>query len=139
MERGLLWLPLLGIFIWLYWQGKNEFEKVQGYENWSKQFERSKYDIYAVLAQKGSDLSWGKPTRKGIVDLQIFSLKDVKSIYLIVDDQQVSLETLPSKGRAALEFVLPSGAVRVPFTEIPLAADWAKHLQGELERLHHLL
>ena len=137
MERGLLWLPLLGIFIWLTWQGRNEFQKVQAYQNWAKQFERSKYDIYAVLAQNGSHLTWGKPTPKGLIDLQSFSLTDVKSIRLIVNDQPVSLETPPRKGRAiALEFIFTSDAtVRVPFTEVPLAVDWAKYLQQELQRL----
>lgn len=137
MERGLLWLPLLGIFIWLTWQGRNEFQKVQAYQNWAKQFERSKYDIYAVLAQSGSNLTWGKPTPKGIIDLQTFSLDDVKSIHLIVNDQPVSLETPPTKGRAiALEFIFTSDtSVRVLFTEVPLAVDWAKYLQQELQRL----
>lgn len=137
MERGLLWLPLLAIFIWLTWQGRNEFQKVQAYENWAKQFERSKYDIYAVLGQSGSNLTWGKPTPKGLIDLQTFSLKDVKSVDLIVDDKPVSLETPQGKGRAiALEFVFSSNAtVRVPFTEVPLAVDWAKYLQQELQRL----
>lgn len=137
MERGLLWLPLLGIFIWLTWQGRNEFQKVQAYQNWAKQFERSKYDIYAVLAQNGSNLTWGKPTPKGLIDLQTFSLNDVNSIRLIVNDQPVSLETPPRKGRAiALEFIFTSDAtVRVPFTEVPLAVDWAKYLQQELQRL----
>lgn len=136
MERGLLWLPLLGIFIWLTWQGRNEFQKVQAYQNWAKQFERSKYDIYAVLAQSGSNLTWGKPTRTEPVDLQTFSLNDVKTIRLIVNDQPVSLETPPKKGAIALEFIFRSDAtVRVPFTEIPLAVDWAKYLQQELQRL----
>lgn len=136
MERGLLWLPLLGIFIWLTWQGRNEFQKVQAYQNWAKQFERSKYDIYAVLAQNGSNLTWGKPTPKGLIDLQSFSLNDVKSIRLIVNDQPVSLETPPSKGTIALEFIFTSDVtVRVPFTEVPLAVDWAKYLQQELQRL----
>ncbi len=139
MERGLLWLPLLAIFIGLAWQGRKEFQKVEGYQHWAKQFERSKYDIYAVLAQSGSNLTWGKPTPKGLIDLQSFSLKDVKSIDLIVDDRRVSLETPPGKGRAiALEFIFSSDAiVRIPFTEIPLAVDWAKYLQG-LQRLQSL-
>ncbi len=62
MERGLIWLPLLGLFIWLAWQGRNEFQKVEAYQNWAKQFEKSKYDIYAVLGQNGNELTWGKPT-----------------------------------------------------------------------------
>ena len=136
MERGLLWLPLLVIFTWLAWQGRNEFQKVQAYENWAKQFERSKYDIYAVLAQKGSDLTWGKPTPKGIIDLKTFSLKNVRSLDLVVDKKLVSLETPPNKGRAiALEFIFADGeTVGVPFTQVPLAVDWAKYLQQELQK-----
>jgi hypothetical protein len=136
MERGLLWLPLLVIFTWLAWQGRNEFQKVQAYENWAKQFERSKYDIYAVLAQEGSDLTWGKPTPKGIIDLKTFSLKNVRSLDLVVDKKLVSLETPPNKGRAiALEFIFADDAtVRIPFTQVPLAVDWAKYLQQELQK-----
>lgn len=137
MERGLLWLSLLVVFIWLAWQGRNEYQKVEAYRNWAEQFERAKYDIYAVLAQKGSNLTWGKPTPKGPIKLETFSLKDVQSIRLIVDDKPVSMETPPSKGGdIALEFVFrAAGSVRVPFTEIPLAAEWGKHLQQEWQRL----
>ena len=135
MERGLLWLPLLVIFTWLAWQGRNEFQKVQAYENWAKQFERSKYDIYAVLGQKGSDLTWGKPTPKGIIDLKTFSLKNVRSLDLVVDEKVVSLETPPNKGTSALKFILADGeTVRVPFTQVSLAVDWAKYLQQELQK-----
>lgn len=137
MERGLLWLPLLAVFIWLAWQGWNEYQKVEAYQNWAKHFERAKYDIYAVLAQNGSNLTWGKPTRQGPINLETFSLKDVQSIRLLVDEKPAQLETPPSKGRAiALEFVFDAAAsVRVPFTEIPLAVQWVKHLHQELQRL----
>ena len=137
MERGLLWLLLLAVFIWLTWQGWNEYQKVEAYRNWAEQFERAKYDIYAVLGQNGSNLTWGKPTRTGPIDLQTFSLTDVQAIRLIVDEKPVSLETPPNKGKAiALEFVQNRAAtVRVPFTEVPLAAEWGKYLQRELQRL----
>jgi hypothetical protein len=137
MERGLLWLPLLAAFIWLTWQGWNEYQKVEAYRVWAQQFERSKYDIYAVLAENDSNLTWGKPTRKGPVEVQTFSLKDVKAIRLLVDDKPTDLEALPSKGRvASLEFVFaPAASVKVPFTEIPLAAEWGKFLQQELQNL----
>ena len=136
MEKGLVWLPLLAVFIGLAWSGWNEYQKVEAYGNWASQFERAKYDIYAVLGQQGSELTWGKPTRKGPVELETFSLKDVQSIRLLVDDQVVELETPPPKGRAALEFLLPepTASIKVPFTEIPLAAEWGKYLQKELQR-----
>ena len=138
MEKGLLWLPLLGAFIWLAQQGWNEYQKVEAYRNWASGFERAKYDIYAVLGQKGSDLTWGKPTRQGPVNLATFSLKEVQSIRLLVDEQPVDMQAPPDNGRAvALEF-LPSNtsaSIKIPFTEIPLAAEWGKFLQKELHQL----
>ncbi|MEQ8995651.1 MAG: hypothetical protein RID53_04000 [Coleofasciculus sp. B1-GNL1-01] len=131
MERGLLWLPLLAVFIWLAWSGWNEYQKVEAYRVWAEQFERAKYDIYAVLGQKEKNLTWGKPTRSGPVDLETFSLNDVQSIKLVVDGQDVGLENPPKKGRAiALEFLLPESTVQVPFTEIPLAVEWGNFLRN---------
>ncbi|MEH2276113.1 MAG: hypothetical protein V7K40_15330 [Nostoc sp.] len=138
MERGLLWLPLLVIFFWLTWEGSKEYQKVEAYRTWAEQFERAKYDIYAVLGQKGNNLTWGKPTPKGLIKLETFSLLDVKKIHLLVDDKSVDVEDIPNKGRSIeLEFLFSesTNSVRVPFTEIPLAAEWGKFLQGVLEDL----
>ncbi|HEY9829841.1 MAG TPA: hypothetical protein V6D26_04625, partial [Stenomitos sp.] len=108
MERGLLWLPLLAVFIWLAWSGWNEYQKVEAYRHWAFQFERAKYDIYAVLGQKGSDLTWGKPTRQGPIELETFSLQEVKVIRLLVDEQTADLDKPPQQARAiALEFLFP--------------------------------
>ncbi|MEG4807221.1 hypothetical protein QUA82_06255 [Microcoleus sp. F8-D3] len=136
MERGLMWLPLLAIFIFLAWAGWNEYQKLETYRVWAEQFEVAKYDIYAVLGQKEDCLTWGKPTRSGPVNLQTFSLKDVESLRLSVNSQAVDLESPPNSGSPiALEFLLKdSAAVQVPFTEIPLATKWGKHLQQELQR-----
>lgn len=136
MERGLLWLPLLAVFIWLAWAGWNEYQKVEAYRDWAKQFQRSKYDIYAVLGLAGREITWGKPTRKGPVNLQTFSLDDVQSIVLLVDGQPADLEAPPSGERAAaLEFVFATATApaRVPFTEVALAVEWGKQLQQELQ------
>lgn len=136
MERGLIWLPLLAIFFWLAWSGWNEYQKVEAYRHWAAQFDRAKYDIYAVLGQKESELTWGKPTRTGPVELKTFSLKDVQSIRLLVDDQLADLEMPPEKGGAiALEFLFPesTASIKVPFTEIPLAVEWGNYLQKELQ------
>ncbi len=138
MERGLLWLPLLVMFFWLAWQGSKEYQKVEAYRTWAEQFERAKYDIYAVLGQKGNNLTWGKPTPKGPIKLETFSLLDVNQIQLLVDDKLVDVENPPDKGRSIeLEFLFSESpkSVRVPFTEIPLAAEWSKFLQGVLQDL----
>lgn len=138
MERGLLWLPLLVAFFWLAWQGSREYQKLEAYRIWAEQFDKSKYDIYAVLGLKEQNITWGKPTPKGLINLATFSLLDVKEIRLLVDDKVVEVENFPRKGRLIeLEFITSeSASIRIPFTEVPLAANWCKYLQGVLLGLH---
>ncbi|BAB75241.1 hypothetical protein ACN23B_17790 [Anabaena sp. FACHB-709] len=138
MERGLFWLPLLIIFFWLAWQGSKEYQKVEAYRIWAEQFDRAKYDIYAVLGQKGNDITWGKPTAKGLIQLQTFSLLDVQEIQLVVNNEVVDIEAPPEKGRSIelkFNFAESASSVLVPFTEIPLATEWGKFLQRVLHKL----
>jgi hypothetical protein len=130
MERGLLWLPLLLAFIGLAWSGWNEYQKLEAYKIWAEKFENAKYDIYAVLGKQGDKLTWGKPTRKGMVDLETFSLNNVKTLNLSVSDRPTDLNNLPTKGKPALEFVLDSdNSIKIPFTDISLAAKWYRYLK----------
>lgn len=136
MERGLIWLPLLGLFFWLAWTGWREFQKVEAYQRWAADFDRAKYDIYAVLGQKDDQITWGIPTRNGPINLESASLKTLESVRLQVKGQPMAFDNPPSKGRA--ELVL-SGRDRatpilIPFTEPPLAAQWGQFLQREIER-----
>ena len=135
MERGLLWLPLLGAFIWLAWMGKKEYDQVENYRHWAEGFDRAKYDIYAVLGQKDKLLTWGKPTRKAIINLQTFSLEQVQQINLVVDGQAIDLQKLPDRGKDIyLEFIFSdqSPAIKIPFTEVPLANQWCEFLRSQL-------
>ncbi|MCE2698883.1 MAG: hypothetical protein LW859_15975 [Anabaena sp. 49633_E8] len=112
-------------------------KELQAYQIWAEQFERAKYDIYAVLAQKGDDITWGKPTTKGPIELETFSLLDVQEIRFLVNGNAVDIENPPPKGRKIeLEFLLTTPkSICVPFTEVPLAAEWGKFLQRTLKNL----
>lgn len=137
MERGLLWLPLLGVFIGLAWAGWNEYRKVQAYETWAADFERSKYDIRAILGQAENTVTWGRPTRQGPVDLRSLSLADVDTLELKVNGQTFSPEVDPPAGQPGeIVFILKSGEVyNVPFTDGILANRWRKALHQSLQAL----
>ena len=130
MERGLLWLPLLVAFIWLAWSGWNEYQKVEAYKIWAENFDNAKFDIYSVLGKKGREITWGKPTRKGMVDLDSFSVDEVEEINLLVGNDAVDLDNLPTKGKPFLEFTFSDRqpSVKIPFTDIPLAAKWLNYI-----------
>jgi hypothetical protein len=132
MERGLLWLPLLVVFFWLAWAGWNEYQKVESYKRWAEQFERHKYDIYAVLGQKGDRLTWGKPTRKDPIDIQTVTFPEIERIRFRIDnkfyDQKDAEFPLNSKN-ISLELVLKTGEMpNIKFTDIDIAAAWYRFL-----------
>ncbi|MEC4805144.1 MAG: hypothetical protein SAJ12_07545 [Jaaginema sp. PMC 1079.18] len=132
MERGLLWLPLLALFIGLAWAGWHEYQKLEAYNRWAADFDTAKYDIYAVLGQKGQEITWGKPTRREPIEIQQFSLQDVAAIRLWVNERVASWENPPQRGKTALEFEFKGdrASTRIPFTDPTLAARWGKHLDA---------
>ncbi len=131
MERGLLWLPLLLFFVGLAWVGWYEYQKVETYQRWSQAFDQAKYDIYAVLGQKGKLLTWGQPGRKHPRNLTTFSLDTVSQIELQVDHQGVNPENLPTKGKPSLifQFSQDNSRIEIPFTDISLAKRWWQYLE----------
>lgn len=137
MERGLLWLPLLGVFIWLAWAGWNEYQKLEAYRVWAQQFERAKYDIYAALGQRGDRLVWGTPTRQGPVAIQEIALQSVQQIALYGSDVALpSAAPVPKGCQVALEVCLAEGdRYWIPFTDVELATAWQNQLQTLQESL----
>ncbi|MEM1291429.1 MAG: hypothetical protein AAGH67_08145 [Cyanobacteria bacterium P01_H01_bin.162] len=130
MERGLLWLPLLGVFIWLAWAGWHEYRKLEAYKIWATEFERAKYDIYAALGQVDARLVWGRPTRQGPKQLQAVTLDAVTQIALRTSPSLPATASLPKGCDVCLELTLESGEHRwIPFTDTALAAAWQNRLQ----------
>ena len=137
MERGLIWLPLLGLIIGLTWVGWREYQKVEGYRIWSEQFEKAKYDIYAVMGLKDNQITWGKPTPKGILDLETFSLQEVADIKLSLGDLFINIDNLPTKKtqdilQLTFNFRKDNKVVKIPFTETELAAKWQQFLLSNI-------
>jgi len=136
MERGLLWLPLLGIFCWLAWSGWNEYQKIEAYRVWAEAYEKTKYDIYSVVGQKDRDLTWGKPTRSGPVNLQTFCLDEIEAVNLLINQELTNLDNLDLNGSVAIEFKFlgDRNSICIPFTQVSLAAEWVKYLRQEVSK-----
>ncbi len=136
MVHGLLWLPLLIFFFWITWAGWNEYQKVETYKQWATQFERAKYDIFAALGQTGRSLTWGLPTRQGVVNLQTLELDDIHSIHLFTKGDDKFAKTAKSdtqKSEALLQFQLRNGdSSQIPFTDAELAQKWHDFLATTL-------
>jgi hypothetical protein len=148
MIHGLLWLPLLMAFIGLAWAGALEYQKLEAYKTWATDFERAKYDIYAVLGQRGQSLTWGVPTRKGPIQLESFDFEAIQSVALTSAQQVIQpvespveaqsstkSSTFAQKGKIALRFVHKTGKVsQVPFTDYTIAEQWFEYLAPLLNR-----
>lgn len=144
MERGLIWLPLLALIIGLTWVGWQEYQKVEGYRIWSDGFDKAKYDIYAVIGLKDREISWGKPTPKGIANLETFALADVTEVVLMLGDRQIDTQNLvteqtkakKTKAAPQLTFTLTTQdkTIQIPFTEIETALKWQEYLARDLSK-----
>jgi hypothetical protein len=129
MERGLVWSVLLVVFCWLTWSGWYEYQKVQVYEKWAANFEKSKYDIYSVLGLKNREITWGKPSGKGVINPETFALENVISMTVLVDKKPINLDNIPRKGNPEIVFTLAEKVIKIPFTDIELAVKWCNYLQ----------
>lgn len=132
MERGLLWLPLLAMFIGLAWAGWAEYTKIEAYKLWAENFDQAKYDLYSIIGYRNGVITYGKATRKGMVDLKTVAIADLAQISLSVNDQPIEdLENLPTKGKASLVLHTKQNqdSFKIPFTQIDLAAKWVAYLQ----------
>ncbi len=138
MERGILWLPLLGAFIWLAWAGKKEYQKVQAYELWAKDFERHKYDIYAVLGQQGDRLTWGIPTTTVPVNLKTIDFEEIHTIQLKIDQklyQEIPrnlTNNLTSKPKKIAIELNSDPNLSIPFSDLEISYNWYKYLSDRL-------
>jgi len=135
MLHGLMWFPLLFAFMGLAWAGWNEYRKVEAYRIWAETCDRAKYDVQAILGQRGRQLIWGTPTRQGPVSQQSVSLDDVKSIQVLVNGTPVSGADGSQKGQVALQLCLSDGATEsVRFMELDMALKWGQALRQDLPR-----
>ncbi len=134
MLHGLMWFPLLGAFIWLARAGYIEYQKLEAYKRWAVEFDRCKYDIYAVIGLKDRQITWGKPTNGEPIDLQTFSLDTVSDIKLIIDGKPIEPNNLPATGKKIelqFQFTDRTQPVNIPFTEISMAVEWAVFLSND--------
>ncbi|MGD1937553.1 MAG: hypothetical protein ACFCA4_08375 [Cyanophyceae cyanobacterium] len=146
MIHGLMWLPLLGIFIGLAYAGWNEYQRLEAYKVWAEDFERAKYDVRAALGQRDRLLTWGTPTRQGPTQLKTVSLDHIQQLQVLLDQELIDPQRIapddldnnpyPNKKSIALELTLDAQAdgegrsqVTIPFTDSVLAIRWGQALQ----------
>lgn len=125
MVRGLMWLPLLALFIGLAWAGWNEYRKVEAYKVWVQSFERAKYDVYAALGQQGDVLTWGVPTRQGVVETSSLDMTEVETAAIEINGEAIAPDAPLPNGRCSIGFVLHNGdRTSIPFTNADMAVEW---------------
>ena len=133
MERGLLWLPLLGTFITLTWLGWRSYRQVESYRTWAQDFDTAKYDTAAVAGLKDGLLTWGKPHSNGPIDLQTISLDDICRVDLLVNDTALDWppQELPTGKTFALALYGSADTKpnEVPFSDVKLAIAWCQKLK----------
>ncbi|NJK34110.1 MAG: hypothetical protein HC919_03695 [Oscillatoriales cyanobacterium SM2_2_1] len=85
MLEGILWLPLLGVFGWLFWAGRQEYGRREAYRSWAESFERHSYDRRVLVGQQGDRLIWAQPTTAVPQVLHTVPLSQLLEVQLLID------------------------------------------------------
>ncbi len=136
MEKGLLWLPLLGLLGWLVWAGRREWQQVEAYRQWAPTVERHKYDRHGVLGQRGDRLFWGAPWRGALPPhhFQEWERETIARVEWVMNGQiwDAPPEPLPPIRNLALRLILRDGSHQdLGFTHAnpEIAQNWYRFLQ----------
>jgi hypothetical protein len=139
MVEGLLWLPLLGVFIWLFWAGRQEYGRREAYRTWAEAFERHSYDRLAIVGQQGDRLTWGQPTTADPQSLQSVVLSQLHDAQLWIDGHSWDSPTtiLPLQVRDVRLVLRDRDGHRweIAFADKAIARTWWVYLRTHIDAL----
>ncbi len=130
MMHGLLWLPLLLVFVLLTALGWLERRRQTLYRSWAKDSELAKLDESGAARLKNGVISWssfeaGKFQEKGSFDITRLELVELMAL----SSGEAPL-TNESQGQCRLRLVGCGEEIDVPFSDADRARQWMAQLMG---------
>ncbi len=131
MIHGLLWFPLLLVFVLLTALGWLERRRQNLFLMWSKGSELSKLDgCGAARLQKGI-LSWSSFEAGNFQEQGFFEIKKLELIELMALASGDAPLTQESQGRCRLRLVGNGKEMDVPFSDAERAREWMDQLMAK--------
>ena len=128
MIHGLIWFPLLVIFILLTALGWVERRRQNLFLNWAKGAELSKLDGSGAARLKEGILSWSSFEAGNFKDQNTFEITKLELLELMALTSGEAPLTTESQGRCRLRLIGDGKEMDVPFSDTEQARKWMNQL-----------
>lgn len=130
MTQGLLWLPLLLIFVLLTGLGWLERRRQQLFRDWAAGSELSKLDGCGAARLVNGELSWSSFESGRFVPQGQFPIKQLEMVELLSLGSGEAPLTAESEGACRLRLVGGGLQQDLPFSDAVLARRWINELMS---------
>ena len=128
MLHGLLWLPLLLIFVLLTALGWLERRRQNLFRRWAEGAELCKLDSSGAASLKNGKLRWSAFEAGSFEDKDSFTIKKLELIELMALTSGEAPLTIESQGKCRLRLVGDGKEMDVPFSDADRAREWMEQL-----------
>ena len=131
MIHGLLWLPLLMVFILIAALGWLERRRQNLYLVWAQGSELAKLDGTGAAKLKDGSLSWSSFQAGEFKEEGTFEVKKLEMVELLALSSGEAPLTQESQGRCRLRLVGSGIEIDVPFSDADRARQWMDQLMSK--------
>ncbi len=131
MIHGLLWFPLLLIFVLLTALGWLERRRQSLFLNWAEGSELSKLDGSGAARLKEGTLSWSSFEAGSFKEQNSFEITKLELLELMALTSGEAPLTNESQGRCRLRLIGNGKEMDVPFSDAEQARQWMSQLMGK--------
>ena len=128
MLHGLLWLPLLLIFVLLTALGWLERRRQNLFRDWANGSEICKLDSSGGGLLKDGDLKWSAFEAGTFEEKDSFTIKKLELVELLALTSGEAPLTNESQGKCRLRLVGDGKEMDVPFSDADQAREWMEQL-----------
>ena len=128
MLHGLLWLPLLLIFVLLTALGWLERRRQNLFRRWADGSELCKLDSSGAASLKNGTLRWSACEAGKFEEKDSFTIKKLELIELMALTSGEAPLTQESQGKCRLRLVGDGKEMDVPFSDADRAREWMEQL-----------
>ena len=128
MLHGLLWLPLLFIFVLLTALGWLERRRQNLFRNWANGSELCKLDSSGAASLKDVELRWSAFEAGTFEEKDSFIIKKLELVELMALTSGEAPLTSESQGKCRLRLVGDGKEMDVPFSDADQARKWMEQL-----------
>ena len=131
MIHGLLWLPLLLVFVLLAALGWLERRRQDLFRSWAEDSELAKLDASCAARLKDGMISWSSFEAGNFKDKESFELKQLELVELLALSSGEAPLTNESQGQCRLRLIGCGKEIDVPFSDADRARQWMEQLMGK--------